>query len=126
MNNLFIQAEYAASLSNCKKRKVGCALQIAGEVISIGFNHPASKCNCYMHKENPDVKHAEVHCLEHYDDLSETDAQLAVTYVCCKPCADYIIKKGVKQVWIKEFRKDKMQGVQHLLENNIEVLEWKI
>lgn len=122
--NLFEAAEYARSLSTCLKRPVGASLAVNGEVVSIGFNHSDQDCSCYMNQENPNVEHAEVHCLKHFESLKDECAELAVTYLCCLNCAKYITEKGVKTVFIKEFRSDKMAGVHHLQANNIQVLGW--
>lgn len=122
--NLFEAAEYAKSLSECDKRPVGAALSINGEVKGIGFNHADEKCSCYKDRENPQVEHAEVHCLKFFDDLSSECAEMAVTYLCCLNCAKYIVEKGVKTVFIKEFRPNKMSGVRYLEDNNVEVLGW--
>jgi deoxycytidylate deaminase len=123
--NLFESAEYAESLSQCKKRKVGASLSVNGEVVSIGFNHSDENCTCSMNHENPNVKHAEVSCLEHYEFLGNEYSEMAVTYMCCIRCAEYMTKKGVKRVYIRDWRDDKTQGVEFLKLNKVEVLKWK-
>lgn len=122
--NLFESAEYAETLSTCLKRKVGASLMVRGEVVAIGFNHADENCTCDLDKENPNVKHAEVSCLEHYELLSSDNAEMAVTYMCCIDCAKFIVKKHVKRVFIRDWRDDKMQGVDFLKLNNVEVLKW--
>lgn len=123
--NLFQSAEYAESLSECFKRKVGASLSVSGKVVSIGFNHSDEKCTCSMSHENPNVKHAEVSCLEHYEFLGDEYSEMAVTYVCCIQCSKYMVKKGVKRVYVRDWREDKQQGIDFLKLNNVEVLnEW--
>lgn len=125
--NLFESADYAESLSECRKRKVGSSLAVNGEVVSIGFNHSDEKCTCNMQSENPSVKHAEVSCLEHYEFIQGEYAEMAVTYMCCLSCAKYIVKRHVNRIYIRDWRSDKTQGIEFLKLNNVEVLnEWKI
>lgn len=119
--NLFKSAEYAASLSNCKKKQVGAALSINGEVVSVGFNHPDAICKCDLSKTNPHVIHAEVACLEHYEFLGNDLSELAVTYICCLDCSEYILRKGVKRVYVRDWREDKTQGVKFLQLNGVNV-----
>lgn len=126
--NIFDSAEYAESLSECKKRKVGASLAINGQVMSLGFNHShGEECSCQFGNENPQVRHAEVSCLEHYEFIQGEYAEMAVTYMCCLDCAQYIVKRHVNRVYIRDWRKDKTQGIEFLKLNNVEVLnEWKI
>lgn len=125
--NLFESAEYAESLSECKKRKVGASLAVNGEVVAVGFNHSDEDCHCNMNHENPYVKHAEVSCLEHYEFIQGEYSEMAVTYMCCINCARYIVKRHVNRVYIRDWRDDKTQGIEFLKLNNVEVLnEWKI
>lgn len=120
--NLFRQAEYAESLSECKKRRVGCSLSVNGEVVAVGFNHSDEDCHCNMNHENPHVKHAEVSCLEHYEFIQGEYSEMAVTYMCCINCAKYIVKRHVNRVYIRDWRDDKTQGIEFLKLNNVEVL----
>lgn len=128
--NLFESAEYARKSSPCTKRSVGASLAINGEVVALGFNHGNNeKCTCDKSKENPNVKHAEIHCLENYEFLSNEYSEMAVTYICCLNCAKYIVSKGVKVVYYRDHRTEphKQQGIKFLLENGVIVRnEWSV
>lgn len=121
--NLFDAAEYAESLSNCKKRPVGCSLAINGEVVAIGFNHADSKCKCKMHEENSKVEHAEICCMKHYEFLKQDYSELAVTYICCLNCSKEIVKRGIRKVYYRDHRPepDKQLGINYLKSHNVEV-----
>ena len=128
--NLFESAEYARKSSPCTKRSVGASLAINGEVVALGFNHGNNeKCTCDKSKENPNVKHAEIHCLENYEFLSNEYSEMAVTYICCLDCCKYILSKGVKVLYYKKKRRErrKKQGIKFLLENGVIVRnEWSV
>lgn len=125
--NLFQSAEYAESLSNCLKRRVGASLSINNEVVAIGFNHADMSCKCSLSSENPQVQHAEIACLEHYEFLGEEYSEMAVTYICCIDCSKHILKKGVKRIYYRDHRDEKSQGINFLKSNGVEVLnEWSV
>lgn len=125
--NIFQAAEYAQSLSVCKKKKVGAAIMLANRVVSIGMNHGMNEpCSCDMHKSNPQVLHAEVVAFFSEDDFCFKGGVMAVTYLPCLECAKLIVSKGIKKVYYRDHRDDKTQGVEYLKLNNIEVLnQWE-
>lgn len=125
--NLFEAAEYAKSLSTCEKRQVGASLAINNQVVAIGFNHAEQSCKCDMKAENPQIEHAEIHCLKNYEFLDSEYSEMAVTYLCCLPCAEYIHSKGVKVLYYQDHRNEpnKQQGIKFLIENGVIVRnEW--
>ena len=127
--NLFESAEYAESLSECKKKQVGASLAINNTVTAIGFNHAEHSCHCNMNAENPQIEHAEIHCLKNYEFIGNEYSEMAVTYICCLNCAKYIVSKGVKVVYYRDHRTEphKQQGIKFLLENGVIVRnEWSV
>lgn len=126
--DIFKQAEYAESLSICRKKKVGAAVELNNRVVSIGWNHGENeKCNCDLHKSNPDCLHAEVVSFFAEDDFCFRGGIIAVTYLPCLNCAKLIASKGIKTVYYRDHKDDKTQGIEFLKLNNVEVLnEWKI
>ena len=127
--NLFESAEYAESLSECKKKRVGASLAINSTVVSLGFNHAEHSCHCDMNAENPNIEHAEIHCLKNYEFIGNEYSEMAVTYICCLNCAKYIVGKGVKVVYYRDHRTEpqKQQGIKFLLENGVIVRnEWSV
>lgn len=128
--NIFDSAEYAASLSECKKLKVGAALSVKGEVVAVGYNHAYDEpCSCSMDKENPMVRHAEIACLEHYELLHNDYAEMACTYICCLKCCEYILKKGINVLYYRDHRNEpeKQRGINFLKSNGVEVRhEWSV
>ena len=127
--NLFESAEYAESLSECKKKRVGASLAINNTVVSLGFNHAEHSCHCDMNAENPNIEHAEIHCLKNYEFIGNEYSEMAVTYICCLNCAKYIVGKGVKVVYYRDHRTEpqKQQGIKFLLENGVIVRnEWSV
>ena len=128
--NVFESADYAQSLSVCKKKKVGAAIMLANRVVSIGMNHGTTEeCNCNMHKSNPDVLHAEVVAFFADNDFSFKGGIMAVTYIPCLECSKLIVSKGIKTVYYKEHRAEpeKQLGINYLKQHGIEVLnQWKI
>lgn len=128
--NVFESADYAQSLSVCKKKKVGAAIMLANRVVSIGMNHGTTEeCNCNMHKSNPDCLHAEVVSFFAEDDFCFRNGVMAVTYIPCLNCAKLIVSKGIKMVYYKEHRdeSEKQLGINYLKQHNVEVLnQWKI
>lgn len=127
--NLFESAEYAESLSECKKKQVGASLAINNTVTSIGFNHAEHDCHCNMNAENPQIEHAEIHCLKNYEFIGNEYSEMAVTYICCLNCAKYIVSKGVKVVYYRDHRTEphKQQGIKFLIKNGVIVRnEWSV
>lgn len=128
--NLFESAEYAKSLSTCFKRPVGASLAINNTVVSLGFNHGGDEdCTCKLTKgtKNPNVKHAEVHCLENYEFLSNEYSEMAITYMPCLDCSKYLVSKGIKAIYYlkHEFEPEKQLGINFLKENGVIVRnEW--
>ena len=128
--NIFESAEYAASLSECKKRKIGSALSVNGEVVAIGFNHSTGEpCNCSMEQENPGVEHAEISCLKHYKFLHNDHSEFSCTYICCFNCCLEIFEKGIKILYYRDHRNEpeKQRGINFLKSNGVEVRhEWSV
>lgn len=112
-----------ATLSSCKKRKVGCVIYRDKDVLSHGFNHGLrEECNCSLISKNPDVIHAEQMALS--KDIDFTGAILEVTYSPCLNCAKLIAEKGIKQVIYHD--SDKCgTGVKYLIENNVSIKQCK-
>ena len=127
--NIFESAEYAESLSICKKRKVGSAILLNNKVVSIGFNHGMHEnCNCDESKENPDCLHAEIVSFFADDDFCFKGGDMAVTYLPCLNCAKMIIKNGIKRVYYRDHREEdhKQSGIKFLVENGVDVrYEWR-
>jgi len=128
--NLFESAEYAESISTCRKRKVGAAIELNNRVVSIGMNHGAyEKCNCRpTGHENPDCLHAEIVAFFSEDDFCFKGGVMSLTYLPCLQCAELILKKGIVKVFYRDHRDEpeKQKGIEFLKLNNVEVLnEWK-
>lgn len=127
MNNLFIQAEYAESLSVCEKRPCGFAVQVNDEVVAIGFNHGDEEaCNCNLNAENPDCLHAEIHGLKHTVFLSNDDVVAACTYLCCLNCCKEMLRRGIRKLYYRDHRniESKQQGIRYLRMNGVEVFHF--
>lgn len=127
--NLFESAEYAESLSECKKRQCGFSLEVNGEIVSLGFNHGnGEECKCRpTGQENPDCDHAEIHGMRHIEFLSSDYVRAASTYICCLNCCKEMVKRGVNVLFYRDhrFEPEKQKGIEFLKLNNVEVLnEW--
>lgn len=115
-----LNAKHVATLSTCKKRKVGCIVYRNNEILSYGFNHGLDeKCSCSMSSKNPDVLHAEEMALSH--DIDFTDAILEVTYAPCINCAKLIVSKGIKEVIYHDADKCG-SGIKYLINHNVSVI----
>lgn len=114
-------AEYYASLSPCRKRKVGCIVyDKKGGAISYGMNHGYfEQCTCSMEDRNPHVLHAEQMALSGTDDLYN-GAILETTYAPCLNCAVLIVQKKIGKVIYHESDKC-MSGIKYLIEHKVKV-----
>lgn len=109
-----------ASLSVCKKRKVGCVVTKNDEVISYGFNHGYHEaCTCSMTEKNSHVIHAEQMALSGFDDLY-TGATLETTYAPCINCAVLIVQKKIAKVIYHE-ADNCGTGIKYLTQHKVEV-----
>lgn len=115
--------QYYASLSPCKKRKVGCVVYDKnGETIAYGYNHGYfEKCTCSLTEKNAHVLHAEAMALSGTDDLYN-GATLETTYAPCINCAVLIVQKKIGKVIYHEADKCGT-GIKYLIEHNVKVEE---
>ena len=98
----------AASLSHCKRRKVGAVLVRGGNILSFGFNGTPSgmpnDCEDCEGQTHWHTLHAEANAiLKCAKEGRQT--QDAIMYVTCSPCPDclkLILQAGIKQVYYKE------------------------
>lgn len=125
----FDAADYAESLSCCKKRKCGFSIEVNEEVHAIGFNHGDSEqCNCSTDRENPEVLHAEIHGLKHAKFLVSENAIGFSTYICCFNCCKELLKRGIVKLYYRDHRNDesKQIGINYLKQNGVSVKHyWK-
>ena len=113
-------AKYYASLSVCKKRKVGCIVIKSDEIVSYGFNHGYFEpCRCSLTEKNPHCLHAETMALIGIDDLY-SGATLETTYAPCLNCAVLIVQKGITEVIYHKVDKC-MSGIKYLIEHKVKV-----
>lgn len=90
-------AENYASMSNCRKRKVGAVVIKDKQIISYGFNHGFHEsCDCSMDDKNPHVLHAEAMALCGEDRDIYNGADIYVTYPPCEKCMILIEKCKLK------------------------------
>ena len=92
-------AKNYASLSTCKKRKVGAVVVKHNKIISYGFNHGFEEsCSCSMKDKNPHVLHAEQMALCGKDREIYEGASIYVTYPPCDKCMILIQQCKLKEV----------------------------
>lgn len=92
-------AKNYASLSQCKKRKVGCVVIKDKTIIAYGYNHGIDeKCFCSMSDKNPHVLHAEKMALCGKDREIYEGASIFVTYPPCCDCMTLIKQCKLKEV----------------------------
>jgi dCMP deaminase len=136
-------AERYARLSTARRLKVGAIVVDNDRVISIGYNgtEPGADNNCEIEPENwdgdirtlrtkPEVIHAEVNALKKLEVTNTlgdgvnwheaNGADLFCNFACCKPCAEAMVKAGIKTFFYRYAYRD-TAGLDFLEENGVEV-----
>lgn len=117
-----------ATLSCCKRKKVGALIVKEGTIISDGFNGTPrgflNDCEDVDNKTHWYVLHAEANAILKVAKSSQsTDGStLYVTYSPCKECSKLIIQAGIKQVFYVEEYRD-TSGLKILREAGIAVIK---
>jgi dCMP deaminase len=120
-----------ASLSCCKRKKVGALIVKDGTIISDGFNGtPKGFPNdCEDADDNTHwyVLHAEANAMLKVarSTQSTEGATLYVTYSPCKECSKMIVQSGIRRVIYKEEYRD-LSGVKILREAGIDVVQLSV
>jgi dCMP deaminase len=120
-----------ASLSCCKRKKVGALIVKDGTIISDGFNGtPKGFPNdCEDADDNTHwyVLHAEANAMLKVarSTQSTEGATLYVTYSPCKECSKMIVQSGIKRVIYREEYRD-LSGVKILREAGIDVVQLSV
>lgn len=120
-----------ASLSCCKRKKVGALIVKDGTIISDGFNGTPkgfpNDCEDADGNTHWYVLHAEANAmLKVARSTQSTDgATLYVTYSPCKECSKMIVQSGIKRVIYREEYRD-LSGVKILREAGIDVVQLSV
>jgi dCMP deaminase len=120
-----------ATLSCCRRKKVGALIVKDSTIISDGFNGTPKGFPNDCEDPNGDtywyVLHAEANAmLKVAKSTQSTDgATLYVTYSPCKDCSKMIIQSGIKKVIYREDYRD-LSGIKILRESGIDVLKLDI
>jgi len=120
-----------ASLSCCKRKKVGALIVKDGTIISDGFNGTPkgfpNDCEDADGNTHWYVLHAEANAmLKVARSTQSTDgATLYVTYSPCKDCSKMIVQSGIRRVIYKEEYRD-LSGVKILREAGIDVVQLSV
>lgn len=123
--------ERFALTSEATRLKVGAMLIKNDNPIALGVNGTragwyTNKCEDDNGNTTPEVRHAEVACLDKLRRSSETSvgATLLVTHSCCLPCAVEIVEAGIdKVVYLNEYRD--LSGIEYLKSKGITVLKYE-
>lgn len=104
-------AELFASLSNCKRLKVGAVIAKEGRILSSGFNGtPVGFENTCEHDNVtvPQVIHAELNAILFLakNGVSGDNSSMYVTHSPCPQCCNSIVQTGIKRVVFKEYFRD--------------------
>lgn len=96
-------AEKALEQSNCKKRQVAFVVFNDKEIVGVSVNEhlPTQSCACVDGIHDPDVLHAEHKLLKQ---LNQPGLSGVVTYAPCIRCADEIVKKEMKCLFVKQIK----------------------
>jgi len=120
-----------ASLSCCKRKKVGALIVKDGTIISDGFNGTPkgfpNDCEDADGNTHWYVLHAEANAmLKVARSTQSTDgATLYVTYSPCKDCSKMIVQSGIRRVIYREEYRD-LSGVKILREAGIDVVQLSV
>jgi len=120
-----------ASLSCCKRKKVGALIVKDGTIISDGFNGTPkgfpNDCEDADGNTHWYVLHAEANAMLKVarSTQSTEGATLYVTYSPCKECSKMIVQSGIKRVIYREEYRD-LSGVKILREAGIDVVQLSV
>lgn len=120
-----------ATLSCCKRKKVGALIVKDGTIISDGFNGTPkgfpNDCEDADGNTHWYVLHAEANAmLKVARSTQSTDgATLYVTYSPCKECSKMIVQSGIKRVIYREEYRD-LSGIKILREAGIDVVQLSV
>lgn len=117
-------AEAHAKLSKAQRKKVGCALVTANQVILGGTNGMAPGSSNELEWKDgpfevlitkPEVIHAELNCIlkAAREGVSVVGGTLYTTLSCCKPCSEMVAAAGIKRVVYTEEYRD-TSGIENL------------
>ena len=112
-------AREVATLSYCKRSKVGAVIELYGNIISFGFNGaPKGMKNCCEDKNNttlPYIIHAESNSIIKAAKSGQSikGGTLYLTLSPCLDCAKLIIQSEIKRVvYLEEYRD--IKGIEFL------------
>jgi len=120
-----------ASLSCCKRKKVGALIVKDGTIISDGFNGTPkgfpNDCEDADGNTHWYVLHAEANAMLKVASSTQSTegATLYVTYSPCKECSKMIVQSGIKRVIYREEYRD-LSGVKILREAGIDVVQLSV
>lgn len=120
-----------ASLSCCKRKKVGALIVKDGTIISDGFNGTPkgfpNDCEDADGNTHWYVLHAEANAMLKVarSTQSTEGATLYVTYSPCKDCSKMIVQSGIRRVIYREEYRD-ISGVKILREAGIDVVQLSV
>lgn len=121
-------AQQWATLSHCKRKKVGSLIVKNGMIISDGYNgSPSGFDNSCEDCENIThwyVIHAEANAILKCakNGLSCNGATMYITHSPCKDCSKLILQSGIKRLVYDEFYKDS-DGLDFLSKAGLEIIK---
>ena len=132
-----------STLSNARRKKVGCLIVKDGTIIADGYNgtprgfdnnceilnETDNQQDCGEHCSNqyitkPEVLHAESNAITKLAKSTQSSdgATMYVTISPCLDCSKLIIQSGIKRVLYKEFYRND-EGIKLLKKANIDIIE---
>lgn len=123
-------AQSWASLSHCKRKKVGALIVKDGMIISDGYNGTPSgfdnDCEDCDGNTKWEVMHGEANAILKVakSNHSAEDADLYLTMSPCKDCCKLIVGSGIKRVIYLEQYRD-IEGIPFLLDAGVEVYHFE-
>lgn len=120
-----------AQTSEAQRLKVGAMLLKNGNPIAVGVNGTragwhTNVCEDENGNTKPEVRHAEVACLDKLRKLKESSegCTLLVTHSCCLNCAIEVVEAGISEVVFRtHYRSD--EGLKYLREKGVKVTMWE-
>jgi dCMP deaminase len=122
-----------ASLSNAKRKKVGCLIVKNGSIISDGYNGTPKGFdnNCEIELEGslvtkPEVLHAESNAITKLAKSTQSSkgATMYTTLSPCLECSKLMIQADISKLVYSEYY-DNKEGIDLLLKSNIEIVNYE-